>query len=62
MSYTRSALESDVESLVNEMARKLESDAECDGDGDVSISGKDRTAREYARKIADLVGDRIGLR
>ena len=64
MSYTRSTLESDVERLLGQMAKELENDAECDkcGEDDVSISGKDRAAREYARKIADLVGDKIGLR
>jgi hypothetical protein len=64
MSYTRSELESDVERLLNQMATKLEEDAECEscGDGDVEISDKAPTVRAYVRKIADLIDDKIGLR
>jgi hypothetical protein len=56
------SLESDVESLLKEMAKKLENSAECDkcGDDHVSISGRQNTAREYARKIVQLVGNRVG--
>ena len=61
MSYTRSELENDVERLLKQMAKKLESDAECDrcGDDDVSISGRDSTARQYARKIVELAVIRV---
>jgi hypothetical protein len=64
MSYTRSLLESDVERLLRQMVKKLEDAAECErcGEDDVKISSKDRAAREYARRIAALVGGKIGLR
>lgn len=64
MAYTASQLRGDVERLLDSMVRELESKADCencDGD-DVYISGKESIARDYARKIADLVARNLNLK
>ncbi|MBI4220649.1 MAG: hypothetical protein HY682_10920 [Chloroflexi bacterium] len=64
MAYTAAHLRSDVERILDSMVRDLESKADCEScsDGDVYISGKDLIARDYARKIADLVASKLKLR
>jgi hypothetical protein len=62
VAYTKSELERDVERLLRDMANELERKADCDecDDGDVSISNKDGVARDYARKVADVVSSKLG--
>lgn len=63
MHYTKRQLSSDVERLLESMARELENRAECEhcDSDDVNISGKGNLALKYAEEIADLVGKRLGL-